>query len=238
MTQPVDLNALIHYGVKGMRWGVRNDDQGTYRLTSSATQIESGFHPSTAKAALEVSNLIRDRYGYDIKNVKILGPGNPEYPDTLAYVVNKQAQGGTNGTVFVQAKDLTDKMKKVEEIGWMAPGTGSVKALLTHESAHSIFHADQKVRMGLIGPRVVGGEVKARDKALKAAIKTAKEDNQSVWETSGYAATAGVREELEGEMFSQYHWGSKPPRFIKVWGETLHKELGFDPTPFKEVQTR
>jgi len=232
----ISPDELVHYGVKGMKWGVRKDDDSTYRLQTPVTRIESGFHSATRDAAIEVSDLIRSRYNYNIESVKVLGPKNPEYPSTLAYVVNRQGQGGKNGEVFVQTKDLTETMLKNEKTGFFAPGTGTVKSLLTHESFHSIFHADQKVVPGFVAPKVVGGNIKVRDKALKAAAKAARKDGQTLWDTSGYAASAGVREELESEMFNSYHWGTNPPRFVKVWGETLHRELGVDPTPFKEVK--
>jgi hypothetical protein len=220
-----------------MHWGVRKDDGGVHRLQASSVQIEPGIHSGTQEAAREVSSLIASRYGFEIKNVKAIKPGNPEYPDTLAYVEdNKTSKGRNQGTIFVQGKDLTARTKHLEDIGWLGPGTGNIKAIMTHESAHSLFHADQTIGVGLLGPKLKGGNIKARDKALKVAYKAAKKEGKTLWDTSGYAATAGVREELEGELFSQYHWSPNPPNYVKVWGQTLHQEMGVDPTPFKEVK--
>lgn len=231
------MTEIVHYGVKGMRWGVRKGDDGIHRLQAPTVQVDSGIHSGTKKAATEVSSLIASRYGFEIKNVKTIGPGNPEYPSTLAYVERNKTNNGSNqGNIFIQAKDLTDKMQNLEKTGWLGPGNGNVRSILTHESAHSLFHADQEVSVGFFGPKLKGGNIQARDKALKAAIKSAKKDKLSLWETSGYAATAGSREELEAELFSQYHWRTDPPNYVKVWGQTLHQEMGVDPTPFKEVK--
>lgn len=231
------MTELVHYGVKGMHWGVRKSDDSVHRFQASTIQIDPGIHSSTKKAAAEVSSLIASRYGFEIKNVKTIGPGNPEYPGTLAYVEdNKTGKNRNQGTIFVQAKDLTARTKHLEDIGWLGPGTGNIKAVMTHESAHSLFHADQKVGVGLLGPKVKGGNIKARDKALRAAYKAAKQEGKTFEDTSGYAATAGVREELEAELFSQYHWSPNPPNYVKVWGQTLHQGMGVDPTPFREVK--
>lgn len=228
---------LAHYGVKGMKWGFRKDRDSVHRFQTSEISIDPSIHKSTRDAATEVSRLIAERYGYNIKHVKTIKPGDPEYPSTVAYVENKQVFGNNNdGTVFIQTRNLTDKLKQTERSGWMSPGTGNVKALLTHESSHSIFHAGQVTKMGFLGPKIKGGEIKARDKALRAAVKAAGKDGQSIWVTSGYSRMAGSREELEAELFSNYHWGTNPPRFVNEWGKTLHQELGLDPTPFKEVK--
>lgn len=231
---------LIHYGVKGMKWGVRHDpDSGALR-TQSGIVVEPGIHSGTKDAAVQVSGLMRDRYGLNLRNVKTIGPGHPEYPDTMAFVepnFNNANNGRNEGNIFIQAQDLTGKLRVNEKNGWLAPGCGNTKALLTHESSHSLFHANQSVKVGLLGNvKVKGGNIEARDKAFRAAAKAAHRDGVSIWSTSGYASTAGVREELEGELFSRYHWGTDPPRFVEVWGQTLHKELGVDPTPFKEVK--
>ncbi|ASU03995.1 hypothetical protein SEA_FRODOSWAGGINS_10 [Streptomyces phage FrodoSwaggins] len=226
---------LIHYGVKGMKWGVRKaEETGGYRAQLSAVNIDPTIHKATKEAAIEVSNLISDRYGFNIRNIKELGKDHPEYPDTAAYVaINK---GSVEGTIHIQARDLRKHMSDTEKTGWMAPGTGNVRGLLTHESAHAFFHATQTVKSGFSGPKVVGGNIKARDKALQVAIKTSMQDGHNLYDTSGYVRHARMREELEAELFSQYHWAHNPPRYVKAWGETLHKELGVDPTPFKEVK--
>lgn len=232
-------DVLAHYGVKGMKWGVRKAEDGGFRSESSAINIESGFHKKTHDAALEVASLMRDRYGYNIKNVKILDERHKHYqPEYMAFVEDNKLAGGRNeGTIFVQARDMTKELKEAESDGWNALGTGNTRGLLTHESAHSLFHSDQKVSVGLLGgQKVKGGDIKARDKALKVADKIARQDGQSIWDSSGYARAAGVREELEAEFFSQYHWATDPPRFVQEWGKTLHREMGIDSTPFKEVK--
>lgn len=231
---------IIHYGVKGMHWGVRKGDEVSGRLQNSSIQIDSDIHPKTKQAATEISQLIGERYGYLIKSVKTLGPDNPEYPGTIAYVKsnysnNKSDKGDHSGTIFVQSRDFTETMKTLEQMGWMVSGTANVKGLLTHESAHSIFHADQKIINGPFGQKIKGGNIKARDKALRAALKVSMQDRHSIFDISGYAHNAGVREELEAEMFSQYHWADNPSRAVTEWGRVLHKELGIDPTPFKEM---
>lgn len=234
--QVSDTGGLVHYGVKGMHWGVRKDRESVYRLQTSGLAIDSEIHKETKAAAVEVSKLIGDRYGYSIKNVKTLGPDNPQFPEALAYVENNKAHGGGNdGTIFVQSSNLSGVMKGIEDIGWMVPGTANVRGLMTHETAHSIFHADQKVVAGLFGPKIKGGNIDARDKALKAAAKVAQQEGHRIFDISGYAHTAGSRAELEAELFAQYHWADDPPRLVEEWGKTLHKELGLDPTPFKET---
>lgn len=231
------MTELVHYGVKGMHWGVRKGDDGIHRLQAPTVQIEPGINNGTAKAAVEVTGLMRDRYGYSISNVKRI-ENSPHFNGTdIAFVENNQRTGGHNdGTIFVQSRDLTKIMKDAEP-DWNAPGTGNVKGLLTHESSHALFHSNQVVKTGALGgQKVSGGNIKARNKALKAAEKAAARDGQTIWDTSGYARTALIREELEAELFSQYHWGTNPPNFVKVWGKTLHQEMGIDPTPFKDVK--
>jgi hypothetical protein len=169
--------------------------------------------------------------------VKTIPKSSPEYDrGTIGYVENTPGQIG--GVIHISNSDLRSSLKNAEEIGWVGAGNGTLQSFLTHESAHAIFHAEQQVKTGLLGPKVVGGNIKARDKALSAAVKEAKKEGIPAHlfasRVSNYAATSGMREELEGELFSQYHWGTNPPKFVQVWGETLHKELGIDGTPFRE----
>lgn len=228
---------LVHYGVKGMHWGVRKADEGSSGSRSSAVLVEPGVNERTAKAAIEVAGLMKDRYGYEIKNVNRI-ENSPHFNGTdIAFVENNQLAGGHNdGTIFIQSRDLTKIMKDAEP-DWNAPGTGNVKGLLTHESSHALFHSNQEFKKGVLGgEKIVGGNIKARDKALRVAEKVAARDGQTIWDSSGYARTVLDRGELEAELFSQYHWATDPPNFVKAWGETLHHEMGIDPTPFKEVK--
>lgn len=229
---------VVHYGVKGMHWGVRKNREVSAG-SSSSLNVEPGLHKSTVVAAQEVSSLMGDRYGYEIKNVKVLDKRHPQYdPSYMAFVEDNKHFGGKNdATIFVSPRNMTRNLRAAERAGWNAMGTGNMKGLLTHESAHSLFHSDQVVTTTASGKqKVTGGNIEARDKAFKAAMKAAAQDGVTIWDSSGYARAAGVREELEAELFSQYHWATNPPRFVEVWGKSLHQEMGVDPTPFKEVK--
>jgi hypothetical protein len=228
---------LVHYGVKGMRWGVRKNDEGSY---PSPAVIEPGLHKKTHEAAQKVTGLIADRYGFEVKHVKVLDKSNPDFdPHVAAHVIIDTNTKDNERTIFVQPHDLTKQLKQMHRAGWMVPGTANHIGLLTHESGHAMLHASQHVVSdGKGGHKVLGDKVKALDKALDAALKAADEDGRNILGISGYANAAGVRHELEAELFSQYHWAERPPRLVKVWGETLHRELGIDPTPFKEVTNR
>lgn len=229
---------LFHYGVKGMRWGVRKDDSSGYRLKSNVMTIDPDINGATKSAGQEVARLMSDRYGFELTSLKTLGPDHPEYDyGTVGFVQSTPGQRG--GQIYVRNHNLGKELKGAEDIGWFAAGCGNEKAFLTHESGHALFHAEQKTVSGFLGPKTVGGSSDARSKALKAAVKQLKQDGSSVYDfaskVSGYAKEAGVLEEVEAELFSQYHWGSNPPNFVKVWGSTLHRELGVDGTPFREV---
>jgi hypothetical protein len=145
---------------------------------------------------------------------------------------------GEGGVIHVATKDLDKNLKHCEHIGWLAKGCGHTKAFLTHESAHALFHTEDKVKQGFLAPKLVGSNIQARDKALKVAVKAAKKDgiprHEFVSKVSGYAQSAGLRQELEAELFAQYHWSPNPPRFVQEWGKSLHSELGVDDTPFRE----
>lgn len=251
---PLDDALLMHYGVKGMKWGVRNERSllgskpvQTYETTVNAKAIGSPIkkmdktiHTSTQDGAHQVAALLKSRYGYEITEIRAIEQtrANKNY---IAYVESSSNKNASpQGTVFVQPRDLNPDLKKIENTGWFAKDTGNVRALMTHETAHSMFHADQKVvRTGFLKSEVQGGNHVARGKAMKAAEEAAKADGiktkHMTKKVSGYAHASLWKEEMEAEMFSSYHWRTDPPRFVKVWGETLHKELGVDDTPFRKV---
>jgi hypothetical protein len=193
------------------------------------------LHESVKTAAADVASLIEGRYDFRIKEVKSIGPGHPEYDrGTIGYVELTGSQK-REGTIFATKDDPRKALSKSEKKGWMGEGCGNTHGFLTHEAAHAIFHSPQKVKRD---GKIVGGNFDSRMKAITAAIEESKRagipESKFLSSISGYAATSGTREEAEAELFSQYHWGTNTPSFVKVWGETLHKELGLDPTPFKE----
>lgn len=226
---------IEHYGVKGMKWGVRKEEiPTTHRFQSSKIKIDSGVPESTKISAKHIASLMGERYGLRIDAINSFGPGHPEYQmGTIAYV-----QTGHSNTINVTQKDVRNMLKNNERDGWLGKDCGNLNALLTHESAHAVFHVPQKLKVKWYGPTIVGGEFKARNKALDAMLKAARKEPKATRQrniaamVSGYAQMSGTREEMEAELFSQYHWNSDPPNFVKVWGETLHEAMGVDKTPF------
>lgn len=238
---------LEHFGVKGMQWGVRKDQPTSGFRLQSGLSIASDLHPSTKQGAADVARLMNSRYGFQINEVKTLGPGHPEYTPgtkgTIGFV--EHTPGKSGGVIYMKAIDVRPSARAAEKAGWFGPGCGTPSAFLTHEASHALFHAAQerKVSAWTGKAKNTGPYQKATDKAMQVALKTAKKDGiepgpyglNFAAHVSGYAQHARVQEEIEAEMFSQYHWSPNPPRFVKAWGETLHQELGVDATPFREV---
>jgi hypothetical protein len=241
---------LAHYGVKGMKWGVRKDDSGgghrfqgptkTTALPKAGPAMDGDLHSATKAGGAEVAKLMGDRYGFKITAIKDLGKTHPHevIRGTVGFV--EVTPGRAGGVMHIQNVDVRAMLKDAEKTGWMN-GTGNVRGLVTHEAAHAMFHAEQHKSISIWtgATKTKGGQIEKRDVALKAGMKEAKRNGISArnfaGSVSGYAKTSGMREELEAEMFSQYHWHPNPPSHVRVWGETLHRELGVDATPFREV---
>lgn len=220
---------LEHHGVKGMRWGVHEEPE-----------IDASLHHATRSGAKEVAHQIAHRYGFQVTGIKDLKIANPKehIRGTLGYVQGTPGKRG--GVIYLAPEDTRKALKGAENVQWFAPGTGNVKAFVTHEAMHAMFHAEQSKKPGIFKTHIKGGSIEARDRALMAAVVQAKKDGVkfSPDTISGYAAASGSREEAEAELFSQYHWSPNAPNHVKAWGETLHHELGVDPTPFRKAVKR
>lgn len=226
---------LTHHGIKGMHWGVRKDEQVSGRFAGPGPEVDAALHESTKVAATKVAALIGDRYDFRIRKVIAMGPGHPEYEaGTMGFVQNTGKQKA-EGEILVTVDDTRPALKKCEKVKWVGKGCGTTEAFLTHEAGHAIFHSREYYKKdGTIG----GGNIEARMKAMQAAFDQSEKDGiperKFMSSISGYARHGANKEEVEAELFSQYHWGTNPPEFVKVWGQTLHNELGIDGTPFKE----
>lgn len=227
-----------------MHWGVRKDDDIAGRLQAPGPKIDPTLHPATKESAVRVASLISQRYGFRTREIIGFEPGHPDISDSSVGGASTGALGYVNitgsskpeGDIFVSREDTRIPLRESEKAKWVGKGCGTTEAFLTHESAHAVFHQPQRIENGV----VVGGNIEARNKAMQAAVNEAIRkripDYLFLNSLSGYAQHAGNRQEVEAELFSQYHWGTKPPSFVKVWGETLHREMGIDDTPFRKVR--
>jgi hypothetical protein len=128
--------------------------------------------------------------------------------------------------LHVDKKRLWDGfLKKREAEGWLAPGTGTVEGVITHEYGHRLLQ----------GSTAGGPERAERSRALGAAQLAANQAGGPASLVTGQYSRKS-RSEAEAELFSHYHWGGEQRApWVRAWGDTLHRELGYDPTPMSEV---
>jgi 2'-5' RNA ligase len=159
-----------------------------------------------------VNEQFHDRYGFSIGNAEPLSPNSRAFAQV------------TGSTLLFNPKQLRDgPLIRAERDGWLAPGTGKVEGAMTHELGHLLLH-------GNYGPGAGG---KGQTAMIKAKV-AARNAGMTTGVVSRYGQ--GSRIEADAELFAHYHWGgAKREPWVVAWGETYHRELGLDATPFSEA---
>jgi hypothetical protein len=231
---------LAHYGVKGMRWGVRKAEDGT---GMSPVKGIDKFPEATANALSSVATKMSSAYGFQISEVAPIT--GARYNNYIAYVEAFPKGGG--GIIHAKPDiDLGEKLLQREKSGWFPPSGGhSIEAVMTHESAHAMYHVINPGRKSREPMDVM--RKKAWDKAIKQAVAdgtikppatglrrfvTTQPQFQLSAKVSKYAASRLFLEETEAEMFSAYHWSPSPPKFVDAWMNEVHNQTGIRVKPF------
>lgn len=193
------------------------------------------INPGLTDQIQQVNDLFARRYGVSFDTVEHSSTYAKEEPETkihknaIAYVRNRFGVM----TLGLNPKISQGMFKKAEKIGLWPPGTGHVQSLMTHEFAHALLQGDGLVSLWQRDSSTLGKALKTAKEAARAANMPPPGKGIGVGEVSTYAKENN--REAEAELFAFYHWGgSKRPPWVVVWGETLHRELGLDPTPITE----
>lgn len=130
--QPVSLDELRHYGVKGMKWGVINEDRGGDRKAAKAEKREkkaSALDVQAAKADIRVKELEAERSAIPsgIKTVPATIKKNAEINQQVAYrdQLRKDADSIRKSGLTTQQKQLI--VGGLLVAGVMAVGYANVK---------------------------------------------------------------------------------------------------------------
>jgi hypothetical protein len=234
---------LAHYGVQGMRWGVRK------ARPESGPPIKGleKFPGDTAAAVTSVSDKMSKAYGFRVSEViPIEGSKQHKY---FAWV---DAHSGGLNTIHLNPtpnykKELEDRIKS----GWFPPAGGHpIEANLTHEAAHSMLHTTDIRGKSFVGRLKVNQPIEdVRKRAWRKATDQAAADGlirqpksflgplshpevRIPKLVSRYANSSLMLEETEAEMFSSYHWNPNPPKFVDAFVSEVHKSMGVDVQPF------
>ena len=239
--KPGTPEELVHFGVKGMRWGVRKEREAS---DSSATKGLEHFSKSQAKAMGDVAKMTEKAYGFKIH--EFIPQTEAEDHQHLS-IVHPKRKGEIENRISVTAHPrFKEVLLDSQNQGYLVhtDPKRAIEGNLTHESAHGLFHANDSSGKGVKYAKNAR-MTSLRDSAWKSAETQAIKDGhilpdknhgdphfQMIDKISKYASSSPYLEEYEAEMFTAYHWSPNPPKFVDAFMNDIHRQMGITVKPF------
>lgn len=244
--KPGTPEELVHFGVKGMRWGVRKEYQATSSTRSNSNIPGSEHFPKIQAVSMNnVAEKMNKAYGLQIDEFIPLDKNQEKRG--IAFITAQTK--GTNIIHMNIRPDLVKVIKENQDKGWFVSSIKGreIESVLTHESGHALFHSVNVEGKGYLG-RVrakspidnirINAWIKASEQARKdgdVVSKRFRPDDpiaQMSKKLSKYANSSIFFEEKEAELFSAYHWSPNPPKFVDVFMNSIHNDMGKNVQPF------
>lgn len=134
-TQEVGMTALEHFGVKGMRWGVRRRDERTAIMLTTKRAEEAKRAEKLPVSPVQTHSTIGKNRFAKTRIETHGGENHPATPDALkvAVVRQKYRKSGVNALTNQEMRDLTQRMqleKQVKDLEGNTLGAHVVSRLL------------------------------------------------------------------------------------------------------------